>query len=602
MSPMLGCYGDPQATTPNIDRLASEGVRYDNAFSVSGVCAPSRSCLITGMYPDSLGTMHMRCRNSPPHHVKCFPEYLQENGYYCTNNHKEDYNFETPPTAWNDSGKDAHFRNPPDKDQPFFAVFNFTVTHESRIGVGRDELPEDERKIVQMDSPHDAATIRLPPFYPDSPVIRKQWAHTYDLVTAMDRQVGEILTQLEEDGLRENTLVFYYSDHGTGAPRCKRWLWDSGIHVPLIVRWPGQIEPGTSTDRLVSFVDFAPTVLSLAGVEIPSHMQGKAFLGEAETEPREAVYAARDRMDERYDIIRAVRDKRYKYIRNYEPDVPYDIPLAYPESYAIMKELRRAQREGKLEGPTALFFRQTKPVEELYDLETDPYELENLADTASHRQTLTRLRGELDRWMSEVGDLGLVPEHELADWLESGSKSPPEGTQIGYQKMEGWVGGSEVFGKGINAWIDQLNGEDPLTRYRAIKSIGLIGLEAVPVLLASLSDWDDAVAFWGARSLGDLGMRAPEITRALEESLDREAWGLRLGAAYALVKLGEGLSAEPTLLDAMIDSNPFVRLRAMETLEKLEPKSDKVRAALELALQDSDKYIVRMAEHSLAAR
>ncbi len=383
ISPHLGCYGYDRATTPNLDTLASEGLRYELAFSIAGVCAPSRSCLITGMYPTTLGTCHMRCNNPPPEDVKCFPEYLRNAGYYCTNNVKTDYNFPPPEAAWDVSSKTAHWRNRPDPNQPFFAVFNFTITHESKIGTLPENMSEGERKLL-VDPPHDLAKLDLPPYYPDTPVTRRHWAHYFDLITAMDRQAGEVLQQLEEDGLADNTVVFFYGDHGVGLPQAKRWLWDRGIQVPLLVRWPGHLKEGTSTDRMVSFVDFAPTVLSIAGVEIPNHMQGLPFLGEAQKAPREYIYAARDRMDETYDIIRATRDHRYKYIRNYEPERPYDQYLTYPESFPVMQEMRRVEKAGELKGPEKLFFRDHKPIEELYDTEADPHELNSLVNLPDH--------------------------------------------------------------------------------------------------------------------------------------------------------------------------------------------------------------------------
>ena len=318
-SPDLGCYGDEYATTPNLDRFATEGARYTRCFSISGVCAPSRSSIITGMYQTTIGTMHMRTRAVPSPEVKCFTEYLRAAGYYCTNNSKTDYQFEPPFTAWDESSTKAHWRNRA-KDQPFFAVMNLTVSHESSI-----RMPESRRRRggdrVPPEMRHDPGKAKVPPYYPDTPVTRRDWATYYDTVTAMDMQVADILKELEDDGLADDTIVFFWGDHGRGLPRAKRWIYDSGIHVPLIVRWPGRIEPGSVVEDLVSFVDFGPPVLSLAAVDVPSHMQGQPFLGDQKAAPREYIYASRDRMDEAYDLIRAVRDKRYKYIRNYMPEV-----------------------------------------------------------------------------------------------------------------------------------------------------------------------------------------------------------------------------------------------------------------------------------------
>ncbi len=354
--PEMGCYGDAYAVTPNIDRLASQGVRFTNAFSHSGVCAPTRSGIITGMYPTTIGTHGMRSNGVPPAYVKCFTEYLRAAGYYCTNDNKTDYNFAAPVTAWDDNRRGAHWRNRPRKDQPFFAVVNITSSHESQI-----RQPEAQyRKLIATFEPeeiHDPEKATLPPYYPDAPVVRKDWARYYDIVTGMDKTVGQVLQDLEDDGLADKTIVFFWGDHGRGLPRGKRWLYDSGIHVPLIVRWPGVIEPGTTNDEMVCFLDLAPTVLSLAGVEIPKHLQGQVILGPHKAPPRQYIFAARDRMDETRDTIRAVRDERYKYLRNFMPEQPYAAPIAYMDEMPSMREWRRLNAAGKLTGPQTLFFR-----------------------------------------------------------------------------------------------------------------------------------------------------------------------------------------------------------------------------------------------------
>ena len=420
ISPDLGCYGDSYATSPNIDKLATQGARFARCFSVAGVCAPSRSAIITGMYQTTIGTMHMRSRAVPPPNVHCFPEYLRAAGYYCTNNSKTDYQFESPFTAWDESSGEAHWRNRK-KDQPFFAVFNLTVSHESSIRMpdsrqerGGDRVPPEMR--------HDPAKAQLPPYYPDTPIVRKDWATYHDTITAMDMQAADLLRQLEDDGLADDTIVFFWGDHGRGLPRAKRWIYDSGIQVPLIVRWPGVLEPGSVEEDLVSFVDFGPTVLSLAGVRVPEHMQGRPFLGDQKAPPREYIYAARDRMDEAYELIRAVRDKRYKYLRNYMPEVTYAQHINYMDEMPTMQEWRRLHAEGKLEGPQKLFFSETKPVEELYDTDADPHEVNNLADSPDHQEVLLRLRTEHERWRKETNDLGLIPEPELMERMRPGSK------------------------------------------------------------------------------------------------------------------------------------------------------------------------------------
>jgi arylsulfatase A-like enzyme len=423
-NPFCGCYGDPVARTPNLDRLAAEGCRWPNTFSTAGVCAPARSAVITGMYPIAIGTMHMRTAHTNPatpemptpysavipHYVKCFTEYLRAAGYYCTNNVKTDYQFDPPLTAWDELSTEAHWRNRPDKESPFFAVFNLGETHES--GMWPEKCPE-----VTFD-PDD---MQLPPHYPDTPKVREAMARMYTHIENNDRVLGELLAQLEEDGPADNTIVFHWSDHGP-LPRGKRWPYDLGIHVPMIVRWPGGLEPGSVSDRLLSTVDLGPTVLSLAGVPIPAHMQGRAFLGEQDTPPREYVYATRDRYDESYDMIRAVRDKRFKYIRHYRPELPYLLWIPYRNRHPILQEMWRLHMADELEGPQRLMF-QPRPVEELYDTEADPHEIENLAADPAHARELDRLRNELDRWLDEVGDMGRIPESEMVrQWYPNGEQ------------------------------------------------------------------------------------------------------------------------------------------------------------------------------------
>jgi len=418
--PDLGCYGDKYAYTPNIDRLAREGTRYTHAFSVSGVCAPSRSAIITGMYPTTISTHHMRCKGVPPAYVQCFPEYLRAAGYYCTNNSKTDYNFDAPITAWDECSNKAHWRHRP-AGRPFFSVFNLTVTHESQIRCTPEQFARHMLK-VPPEHRHDPAKAVLPPYYPDTPVVRNDWARYYDLITAMDLQFADLLKQLEEDGLTDKTIVFFFGDNGRGLPRGKRWLYDSGMHIPLVIRWPDRRNAGEVRDDLVSFIDFGPTVLSLADVKVPDHMQGRPFLGSQTADLRDYVFGARDRMDETYDIIRAVRDKRFKYIRNFKPGRPYAQYIAYGEEMPTLKEMRRMNKAGKLVGPQRIFFLPEKPEEEFYDCVKDPYEINNLAGSPAHREIVSKMRKVLDQWMKDTKDLGLIPEEELNERMRPGGQ------------------------------------------------------------------------------------------------------------------------------------------------------------------------------------
>ncbi|MHC4327089.1 MAG: sulfatase family protein [Planctomycetota bacterium] len=414
-SPDLGCYGDEYADTPNLDRLAHEGCRYTNAFVPYPVCAPTRSSVITGMYPSSIGTMHMRTglrgyEAVPPPYVKCFTEYLRAAGYYCTNHSKTDYQFKAPFTAW-DKGRD--WRDRPG-DVPFFSVINLTISHESK------NWPKKNEKLV-----HDPAKVAIPPFYPDTPIVRQNLARYYDNVTKMDEQAGEILQRLKADGLSDNTIVFFWGDHGRGLPRCKRWCYDSGIHVPLIVRWPGGIESNTISDDLVSLVDLGPTAMSLASVEVPSYMQGRPFLGGQKRAARRFIVAGRERMDkDSYDHVRCIRDKRHKYIRNFMPEKAYAQPIPYRDRMPIMQEWKRLNEEGALRGPQKLFFQETKPNEEFYDTLNDPHEINNLIDSPEHSERIAKMRTQLREWSEQTGDLGGMPEEELSERMWPGGRQP----------------------------------------------------------------------------------------------------------------------------------------------------------------------------------
>jgi len=436
-NPFYGCYGDPVARTPNLDRLAADGCRWTHCFSTAGVCAPARSAVITGMYPISIGTHHMRATHTNdatpemptpysavvPHYVKCFTEYLRAAGYYCTNNAKTDYQFTPPLTAWDEIGNRAHWRSRPDPDQPFFAVFNPTRTHES--GMWPEEARPSRAGLSQGETvlaEFDPATVELPPYFPDTPKVREAMARMYSNIEHSDLFLGQLLLELEEDGLSDNTVVVHWSDHGP-LPRGKRWPYDSGIHVPLIARWPGHIQSGRVSDQLVSTIDLAPTALSLAGVNIPSHMQGQAFLGPRSAPARRYVYASRDRHDEAYDMVRAVRDSRYKYIRNCRPDLPYLLWVPYHNRHPIVEEMWRLYLAGELSGPQLLMF-QPRPVEELYDTQTDPHEIDNLAADPTHAEELLRLRAALDGWLSDVGDLGKLDEAQMVRRWYPGGEQP----------------------------------------------------------------------------------------------------------------------------------------------------------------------------------
>ncbi|MFH5801014.1 sulfatase-like hydrolase/transferase [Haladaptatus sp. CMAA 1911] len=444
-SPRFGCYGDELVETPNIDRIADEGRVYTDACATAGVCAPSRASIITGCYQTSIGAHHMRTKHVndstpelptpyssvPPHYVTAFPEYLRAAGYFCTNNQKTDYQFDNlgegkfdfvpPVSIWNENHDTAHWRNRPDDEQPFFSVFNPIRTHESGMW-------ENGMTGVQGEPETDPAAVDIPPYLPDTEGVRKAIARQYDNIERSDDEIGRLLHQLREDGLSENTVVFIWSDHGEGLPRAKRTLYESGLNVPLIVRWPGKIDGGERSRRLVSLLDLGPTVLSLAGVDVPTWMHGRPFLGSKADEPREYLMAARDRIDESYDMVRSIRGERFKYIRNYDPSNPPLVWVPFRARGAAMQDLLRLHAEGTLENPAARLLSGGRPTEELYDLETDPHEIENLADDPAHSEILAELRTAMDDWLAEIDDRGHVDETQMVNRMWPDGDQPTTAT------------------------------------------------------------------------------------------------------------------------------------------------------------------------------
>ncbi len=468
MGPYLPAFGDSTIETPNLSRLAEEGVIYPNLYSVSGVCAPSRAAIATGMYPSGIGANNMRTGSNtketglrayeaiPPADVKMISELLRKQGYYCTNNYKEDYQFKAPVTAWDESSPYAHWRNRAD-GQPFYAVFNFTDTHESGLfepygfrhietrhyhegdrsyNWKADRMTEDETKVHL---PKDTK-FNIPPYLPVTDTVRRDMWKEYNNIAEMDSQVGTVLRQLEDDGLLENTIIFFYGDHGGPYPRQKRLIYDSGLNTPMIIRFPNKQQAGTKDEQLISFVDFAPTLLSVAGIEAKDYMQGQAFMGKyPAVEKRKYIYGAADRFDEVTDAIRAVRDKQFKYIRNYRPQQGYYLPLDYREKIPTMQELLRLRDQGKLDSYQAQWFRESKPTEELFDCEADPHELNDLAGDLAYREKLKELRADMDRWIAEIGDQPNLPEAELIEQLWKGAETQPITAQPEISSADGKI-------------------------------------------------------------------------------------------------------------------------------------------------------------------
>ncbi len=458
MSPILEPYGDKTIKTPTITQLANEGVTFTNAYSTSGVCAPSRAAISMGMYPSSFGANNMRTTSNteetglpkyeaiPPVNAKMLSQYLREEGYYTTNNLKTDYQFKAPKAAWDESGPYAHWRNR-EPGQPFYAVVNFTTTHESglfepygfRKIESRHYFSDNRKKIAKLPQHHaekssEANTavhvpkdldFPIPPYLPDTPLVRRDLWKMYNNLAETDKQIAAVLQQLKDDDLYDNTIIMFYSDHGGPLPRQKRLIYDSGLRVPLIIRYPNADNAGKKDNQLVSFVDFAPTLLNLAGIDKPAHMQGRSFLGKQQTAKREYIHAAADRFDGFTDVIRAVRNERFKYIRNYRPEQGYYLPVEYREKIPTMQELLRLRDERKLTAEQALWFRDKKDPEELFDLANDPHEINNIIDDPKYKGVVAELSAEMDRWLNDINDDPNIAEATLIKRLWHNNEAQP---------------------------------------------------------------------------------------------------------------------------------------------------------------------------------
>jgi uncharacterized sulfatase len=551
--PHLGCYGDAYAVTPNLDRLAAQGMRYRTAWSNAPVCAPARTTIISGVYPSSTGAEHMRSQVDMPAPMKMYPQLLREAGYYCTNNSKEDYNLEKPGRVWDDSSGKAHWKNRP-AGQPFFAIFNITVSHESQIRVRPHTLK------------HDPTKVRVPAYHPDTPEVRHDWAQYYDKVTEMDAQAGKRLQELADAGLMDQTIIFFYGDHGSGMPRSKRWPYNSGLHVPLIVYIPQKFKDlapkeyaaGGSSDRLVSFVDLAPTLVSLSGMKPPEWMQGHAFLGKFAAPPQPYIHGLRGRMDERYDLVRSVRNQRYIYIRNYMPHLIYGQHISYMFQTPTTRVWKRLYDEGQLKPPQT-FFWERKPPEELYDLQADPDEVDNLVDSPEHQAVLKELRQAQREQAMRIRDVGFLSEAE----------------------MHSRAAGTTIYEMGHDPK------KYPLEKIMAMADLAS-GLkpDVLPQLKQGLKDYDSAVRYWAAMGLLMRGKSAAQATREeLRAALQDKSPSVRIIAAWALGQYGndEDLDKSLPVLKALAppDKNgAYASMLALNAIDALGARAASLRDVL----------------------
>jgi len=432
MGPVLSSYGVKEISTPNIDKLAEEGIKYTNAYSTVGVCAPSRFSIITGMYPARLGAHNMRTGNFytykdpdkltykqnkgvidksginvpeyevvTPTNIKAFTEYLRNENYYCINNNKCDYQFNSPFTAWDEVSGNISYKDRP-KNTPFFYVKNLMVTHESRIWLRKNE-PITVNKDI----------LKIPAYYPDIPEVRNDIAIKYSNIQEMDRQVGEIISDLEKNDLLDKTIIFFWSDHGGNLLRQKRAVGNSGLKVPLIIRFPDGYRSGEVDNRIVSLMDLGPTTMSLLGIKPPSFLDGKAFLGKYKTKPRNYAFGSADRFDESTDMQRSVIDGRFVYIKNFMPELPLIYRNKYREQISMNKKIIQMDRDDELIGDSKYIFMKSKQDEELYDLKFDPYEVDNIANNPDYKDKLIELRNALNTWQYEIDDKGFINESEL---------------------------------------------------------------------------------------------------------------------------------------------------------------------------------------------
>lgn len=568
ISPNLGAYGDEYATTPNLDEMAENGVLFNQAYATAPICSPSRSCLISGLYATSLGTQHLFSAIDIPEYVLTIPEYLEEKNYFTAMYGKTGFNFnpDRPETRydylhWREDMAPWRKR----EGQPFFGYFTLGYTHEGPTmnskGWARNvkNLPEEML--------HDPAEANVPELLPQTEEFKKIWSHYADNITVLDERVGHILDLLEEDGLMDSTFVFFFSDHGAGLPGYKRWVYSSGIQVPLIIHVPeayqhlAEFGPGTKTDRLTSFADYAPTVLNLAGLDVPDHFEGVPFMGEKKFEEREYAIGARSRADNVYETVRSINDGRYLFVKNFRPHLPYMQPahIFDTEDKEGFVEIHRLHDAGKLNPEFERYFH-PKPREEFYDMKKDPLETNNLIDAPEHQQKIAEMREALKNWMTvETKDAGLLHEPEFMLRSE----------------------GSTVY--------ETVNDPEKFDATALYEAADIVGIANAGEIKEMLNDKDSGVRYWGilaAQAKSEEGMK---IVPQLKALLNDDSPVVQIEAAYTLCLFNETEKALDVLAKWVKDNREWLALHAARSIELIQDKAKPIVPAIRETLEKFKK-------------
>lgn len=559
-SPYIGVYGDKLARTPNIDKLAETGVVYDHAFACAPVCAPSRNTIITGMYANSNGNQQMRSEYKAPSFVRLFPHFLKEAGYYTSNNPKEDYNVSKSShpwsACWNESTNKATYKNR-NPGQPFFHVINFGITHESAMF---DSIPDEQLRVKPAD-------MKVFPYHPNTPDFRHDYAQYYHRISQLDDQIGEVLDDLKSQGLYDSTIVFYYADHGGVLPRGKRYLFESGLRVPLIVHVPKMYQHlmpdiiGAHSDRMVSFVDLAPSLLNLAGIKIPTYMQGQPFLGENVPKSKAYTFGFRGRMDEKYDLMYSARNHQYRYIRNYYPERVYGQFLEYLWRSRAVRDWEKLHNAGNLNETQSAYWK-TKPYEELYDVVTDPHNINNLAGNPKFAKVLKEMSMATDKWISDTKPLDVFPE--------------PLMTEINKKAVL-----SDSL-KGVNYPLMKI--------HQVAKMSARADIKDFEKLFAFTKDKNPVIAFWGIKAMFQFPdkIKSTGYLNEIRKNLSHKELYIQNLTANLLISLGEMPDCKELIFNGINSDNEFNRIEALLLYSQLSKNSD-IETAIKNRFGDKKK-------------